>query len=326
MKSFPTWCLNLTLPLFVSRLFLGDAYGNDLPIEILHGVGNYQVVNRDCLEVVSGTVVHALREFLLDGVPNLLVVDVDSLKTRVALPSSLECGNTEYSERERHSRFEKALNDSTSAPFPLANDGVTHSSKNELGIFLTADLCPAVLEKFETRFFDALRSITRQSGIPTPVALAVSGKWIREHSADFEEVRKLIARKEIDVTWMNHSNSHPFHAHAPLNANFLLSPGVNPELELIGAEIELLRRAEVPSVFFRFPGLISSGLWMEKLRNHSLIAIGSDAWLAEGQTPHSGSIILVHANGNEPLGIHRFLKNLTEIEALSPFLPLMNLF
>jgi len=34
-----------------------------------------------------------------------------------------------------------------------------------------------------------------------------------------------------------------------------------------------------------------------------LIPIGSAAWLAKGETPRAGSLILVHANGNEPEGI-----------------------
>jgi hypothetical protein len=39
-----------------------------------------------------------------------------------------------------------------------------------------------------------------------------------------------------------------------------------------------------------------------------LIPIGSDAWLAKGQQPNTGSIVLIHANGNDPLGIDRFIR------------------
>jgi hypothetical protein len=39
-----------------------------------------------------------------------------------------------------------------------------------------------------------------------------------------------------------------------------------------------------------------------------LIPVGSDAWLGLNQWPKEGSIVLVHANGNEPIGIHRFLE------------------
>ncbi|MCP6612730.1 hypothetical protein NL511_31210, partial [Klebsiella pneumoniae] len=80
-------------------------------------------------------------------------------------------------------------------------------------------------------------------------------------------------------------------------------------------EVEFLSRGQIPSIFFRFPGLISDQPCIENLARHSLIAVGSDAWLALGQSPKSGSIILVHANGNEPQGIHRFFHSLSSIEA-----------
>jgi hypothetical protein len=36
--------------------------------------------------------------------------------------------------------------------------------------------------------------------------------------------------------------------------------------------------------------------------------VGSDAWLGKNQWPSEGSIVLVHANGNEPYGIARFMR------------------
>ena len=66
----------------------------------------------------------------------------------------------------------------------------------------------------------------------------------------------------------------------------------------------------LPSPFFRFPGLVSNQRLIEVLRDLHLIPIGSNAWLAKGERPQPGSVILVHANGNEPEGIrllHAFL-------------------
>ena len=58
-----------------------------------------------------------------------------------------------------------------------------------------------------------------------------------------------------------------------------------------------------PSVFFRFPGLVSRPDVFEKVVALGLVPLGSDAWLAKSrQPPAEGSIVLVHANGNEPLG------------------------
>ena len=38
---------------------------------------------------------------------------------------------------------------------------------------------------------------------------------------------------------------------------------------------------------------------MDAVRRHHLIVLGRDAWLAKGQRPGAGSIVLVHPNGNE---------------------------
>jgi hypothetical protein len=38
----------------------------------------------------------------------------------------------------------------------------------------------------------------------------------------------------------------------------------------------------------------------------------TDAWLAKGQEPGNGSIVLIHANGNEPVGIKDFIELLRQ--------------
>ena len=69
----------------------------------------------------------------------------------------------------------------------------------------------------------------------------------------------------------------------------------------------MLEQGIIPSSFFRFPGLISNQQLIAELRAMSLIPVGSNAWLACGQNPKPGSIILVHGNGNEPKGIELLL-------------------
>jgi hypothetical protein len=63
----------------------------------------------------------------------------------------------------------------------------------------------------------------------------------------------------------------------------------------------------LPSAFFRFPGLVSDPKLVRRVISYGLIPVGSDAWLAKNQAPSPGSIVLVHGNGNEPIGIERFL-------------------
>jgi hypothetical protein len=68
----------------------------------------------------------------------------------------------------------------------------------------------------------------------------------------------------------------------------------------------------VPSVFFRFPGLVSDKDHVLAVMAYGLIPVGSDAWLGKNEQPKVGSIVLVHANGNEPIGVRRFLRLIRE--------------
>jgi hypothetical protein len=88
----------------------------------------------------------------------------------------------------------------------------------------------------------------------------------------------------------------------------MLEPGTDVDAEVLGAERALLERGLVPSVFFRFPGLVSSPDLVEAVVRLGLVPLGSDAWLAKGERPTPGSVVLVHGNGNEPLGVRKFIE------------------
>jgi hypothetical protein len=88
----------------------------------------------------------------------------------------------------------------------------------------------------------------------------------------------------------------------------MLASGTDINSEVLDTEVALLERNIVPSVFFRFPGLVSDQAVFEKILSFGLIPVGSDAWLAKGQWPKDGSIVLIHANGNEPYGINKFIE------------------
>ena len=69
----------------------------------------------------------------------------------------------------------------------------------------------------------------------------------------------------------------------------------------------MLKNGLTPAAFFRFPGLVSDKLVFDEVLAFGLLPIGSDAWLAKKQAPKQGSFVLIHANGNEPLGISDFI-------------------
>ncbi len=317
MRQFPL--LFITVAFFLTA---GATRAN----AALHEIRRYKVMSRECIETETGDLLHASRSFLRDREPRYLVTDVESFETRVVDPSTLDCEDPAAAIRYETSPFAVARRKSSGAAHhPLSNDGISRAEKSVHGVFLTADLCPASHAKFEYRFFDALEKIAVTTSAPVPVGLAVTKKWINQHPGEFEDITRLEATGKIAVTWINHSSTHPFSTTKKLEANFLLEKGVNPETEITDVEIALLERNQLPSSFFRFPGLISDQAWVENVDAHSLITLGSDAWLAIGEKPKAGSVILVHANGNESLGITKFLETLTNIQSLGEFLPLAHL-
>ena len=86
-------------------------------------------------------------------------------------------------------------------------------------------------------------------------------------------------------------------------AHLRQSSGIERDGQRVTAEQLLLENGLIPSPFFRFPGLVADGTLLARLRELSLIPLGSNAWLAKGEQPEDGSVILVHGNGNEPRGI-----------------------
>ena len=108
----------------------------------------------------------------------------------------------------------------------------------------------------------------------------------------------------------------------PDDQTFMLKKGLDPDFEILETERLLIANGGTPSVFFRFPGLVSSSPLMQTVRRHHLITVGADSWLAKGQRPGPGSIVLVHPNGNEEIGIDLFVKYYDGGKIVRPLEPL----
>jgi hypothetical protein len=193
-----------------------------------------------------------------------------------------------------------ASNDSS-----LQDAGFKHDWMQNRGICLTVDLCPS------TKSLDrgVFRKIIRHFGSkakPVPIAICVSGSWIKAHKEDLDWIKSYIKSGDLAITWVNHSLHHYVSKTLPLNKNFLLEPNANVPSEVLGNEQFMLENGLTPSVFFRFPGLVSDKKVFKLVMQYGLIPLGSDAWLAKNQQPKVGSIVLIHGNGNEPLGVKKF--------------------
>ncbi len=251
----------------------------------------------------------AIRQYMQNHQAYFLVVDPYTLATQVIDRNALTVGSTSNGkstgslpELVRSTPYVKALYRYTSPPYPLANAGLTAAPNPENGKFLTIDMCPSK-KPFEEKFFKDLVALSTKNKQPVPIALSMSGLWIIRHQQEFDWLIQQAKANKLQITWINHSYTHSYNPKAPLNQNFMLTPGTNVDYEILETEKLLLAHNQVPSVFFRFPGLIADEKLILDLRKFSLIPVGSNAWLAKGEKSQAGSIILVHGNSNEHQGI-----------------------
>ncbi len=273
-------------------------------LQPLSRVKDYRVVLKTCHRDKDKRL--AIRAMNVDGDDLLLTVDPQSLDTRLERKDCWQCDDTTQPQQagtrfmDAVNRFSQQTGKATAGW--LANAGMTHGH-DDTGVFVTGDLCPS-RKPLDRAFLQKLE----QPGAATPVALSVSGLWIKQHYDDFAWLRREKAEGRLAITFVNHSFHHPYQPGVADGQNFLLTPGVDMKEEILDVERLLIANGETPSVFFRFPGLISSPALMTTLRENHLIPLGTNAWLAlnPSRKAAAGAIVLVHPNGNEPFGLHLF--------------------
>ena len=267
-------------------------------------VSNYTPVLRAC-KGPGGEAV-AIREMTLRGELALLLADPEKLTTRIERAACWTCSDADESGLSG-TRMMRAIRRSAEAPGLthrgfLENAGLTRGEHG--GGYFTGDLCPS-RKPMDRAFLATLEG----KDTPTPIALSISGLWLLHHFQDFRWLLDAEARGALAITWTNHTYTHPYRKGVAESANFLLLPGVDADNEILETERLLIANGQTPSLFFRFPGLISSSPLMQAVRRNHLISLGADAWLALNQKPRDGSVILVHPNGNEELGLKIYAKD-----------------
>ncbi len=283
-----------------------------LPLPMSHakvrtgGLTDYRVILQ-WVHAQSGTRFVAVRRFVRGGSAHFLLVNPQTFESSVIRASAVVLDALATPDDLQETPFGHALLRYTAPPYRLRNFGAIHAMHSVDGLYLTVDLCPTSKPLDRTLFQQMLEERTLPA-TPLPIAVAITGLWMEHHPEDLTWLKEQVRDGNLAITWVNHSYDHPYTPNIPADYNFLLSPGVDFQAQVLRTEVALLERGLVPSPFFRFPGLVSSGELVEQLRGLSLIPIGSDAWLAKGQRAREGSFILVHGNGNEPLGVTRFLR------------------
>ena len=250
-----------------------------------------------------------LRSFDNYGKHYLLMVNPQTLETRIDESSFYQLRLMTIDQARAffaNTPYQKALLKVEKRSVMIQDAGIEDGMPKETGISLTADLCPSH-RPLARDIFTSIIAEFKKVEQPVPIALSITGVWMRQHPQDLEWLKKLQANHEITVTWINHSYNHRVSLTEPLKENFLLEPGTNINYEVLETEKAMLNNGLLPSVFFRFPGLVSDQQLVNKITSFGLIPIGTDAWLAKGQQPQAGSIVLIHGNGNEPVGVQDFI-------------------
>lgn len=251
-----------------------------------------------------------IRKFTDRNKSYYLLVNPQTLETKIDDSSFYQVKPMSADEAKNYFRttpYQKALRKAESASIMIQDAGIERGLPKETGISLTADLCPSH-KPLDRRIFTDIFTEFKKVEQPVPVALSVTGLWMNTHQADLAWLKEMQAKHEIYITWINHSYNHRVSKSAPLKENFLLEPGTNINYEVLETEKDMLANGLLPSVFFRFPGLVSDQKLVFSITAFGLIPIGTDAWLAKGQQPQAGSIVLIHGNGNEPVGVNDFIK------------------
>ncbi len=281
-------------------------------------VADYQPTLQACTGP-DGAHAFAIRTLTIGGERVALLADPERLTTRLERAACWTC--REASEDELgQTRMGRAIAASAEAPGVahrgfLENAGLTRGAQP--GVFVTGDLCPSK-RPLDRGFFAELAA----AGPRAPVALSISGLWLAHHGQDFRWLTDLRDSGKLDIVWVNHTFTHPYRRKLGDAVNYLLSARIDPTREILDTERLLIANGETPSLFFRFPGLVSSDPLMETVRRFHLVTLGADAWLAIGQKPGPGSIVLVHPNGNEPEGLRRFAADVARGTLAQPFEPL----
>lgn len=264
-----------------------------LPVIGMAEVHQYQVES-GCVTVKEREYT-LLRSFMQNKEHFYLAVDNTTLQTKrfKTYEKKVECSESSYSRLKQ-----KALTNRKT----IQNAGITAGSSQ--GFSVTVDLCPSSKSGYERPFF--LELIKRRRGYP--VTLSITGRWIEKHSQAFNELKSWSVEGGLNVTWMNHGYEHPYERHVAVEKNFINLPGVDADREITDLEKKLLEADLLPSIFYRYAGLVSTPQKVKRLVTHyGLIPVGSRAWLAKGEGIRNGSIVLLHGNKNEPQGIRRFI-------------------
>lgn len=163
----------------------------------------------------------ALRSFSANNQKYLLLVNPETLDTKVDLASNYSTRGLQYSNVFaifKNTAYIKSIEAAAARDLQLQNAGIDHAIPKEKGITLTIDLCPSH-KALDRIIFQSVFDEFKKTEQPAPLAISVSGKWMLKHQDDLNWLKSLVKNKELDITWVNHTYNHEVNK-LPLAENF----------------------------------------------------------------------------------------------------------
>jgi len=140
--------------------------------------------------VVDNAPTFVIRQFELDQKKFYLIVDPNTLQTKVVSQSCLKsCQNWRLGDDQ--STYSKYLNVNNQKTNNLMNTGLQSLPVKGVQFFLTMDLCPSR----KALDYDVFNAIESDKG-STPVAIAISGGWLKHHTEEFYSIVRKIHQKK----------------------------------------------------------------------------------------------------------------------------------
>lgn len=288
-----------------SELSVASEQEETIEIDVLSSaIDTWEVYNLEVFKrefAIEGNSYFVFRKFVQNDVEKYLIVQDKTYKTSAIVISNIN-ELSEYGELYENSEYKKLQDEVYALPAagdsPLQNHGVVWKSDSE-EVFLTADFCPSRKHGFEKEIFEEFIKQGHKN-----VWIAITSSWIAGHPNDYRWLIEKNNSLELNISWINHTKTHNYDHGVWFEHNFILTPWLDLEDEILSVEEDLLQEGQIPSVFIRYPGLISDDTTRkDTIYNYWLFPIGANAWLAKWEHPGPGSVILIHGNKNEHYGV-----------------------
>lgn len=270
----------------------------------------------DEVELATGSRIVVLRTLSFEGEESAVIADDHTFQLHLVSTSELDAKTREAVDSElRGFRYLSALEQTRNSVVchlhPAAIAGTPNAS---LRPTVTVDMCQSSRE-WEGGFYEWLVGLGDQAGHPMSVGVVMTGLWAHRHFEQFNQLVSWQREGRLDITWVNHSYHHQLNRDGDGRYWFLTASDVDLTAEVLELETLLLRQGVMFSPLFRFPGLTHDARTLAELNDLGLFALDADGWVAKGEPIADGSVVLLHGNGNEHVGIEMFMDAMRPREA-----------